>query len=180
MRRGRPAPEQPGSEALSGNGPSGDTLRGDAVSGDDLPGDLRDEIRALEERLLDPAVRADRAAVAALLDPEFTEIGQSGRLWDRASTLDALAAESGSGPGIRAGSGPGNARGNGEGSGEPLRVSGFALRALAPGVVLATYTLEATNTRRSSIWRRGEGEAGGEAGWHLVFHQGTRVVKHGR
>ncbi|HEU4539675.1 MAG TPA: nuclear transport factor 2 family protein [Jiangellaceae bacterium] len=38
---------------------------------------------ALERRLLQPTVRASPAALDALLDPEFQEIGASGRLWTR-------------------------------------------------------------------------------------------------
>jgi len=36
---------------------------------------------ALERRLLQPVVRSSPAALDALLDPEFHEIGASGRLW---------------------------------------------------------------------------------------------------
>ena len=35
-----------------------------------------------ELRLLDPAVRASPSLVLQLLDPDFTEIGASGRRWD--------------------------------------------------------------------------------------------------
>lgn len=40
-----------------------------------------------ELRLLDPAVRATPALVLQLLDPDFTEIGASGRRWDTTSIL---------------------------------------------------------------------------------------------
>jgi hypothetical protein len=45
---------------------------------------------ALERRLLQPAVRSSPAALDALLDPEFHEIGASGRLWTRGDTIRAL------------------------------------------------------------------------------------------
>ncbi|MFJ7420877.1 DUF4440 domain-containing protein [Streptomyces uncialis] len=42
-----------------------------------------------ELRLRDPDVRPSPELVGALLHPEFTEIGASGRLWDRDSVLVA-------------------------------------------------------------------------------------------
>ena len=108
---------------------------------------LREEILALEQRLLDPAVRRDAAALAALLDPDFTEIGQSGRLWDRAAVLADLPAETE--------------------ADFSRTVTEFALREVAPGIALASYRIPESATRRSSLWRRSE------AGWRLLFHQGT-------
>ena len=48
----------------------------------------------------------------------------------------------------------------------------FHLRELAPDVYLLTYTLRQGErlTRRSTIWRRAD------AGWKIVFHQGTVVA----
>ncbi|MCG5216525.1 nuclear transport factor 2 family protein [Streptosporangium sp. KLBMP 9127] len=43
-----------------------------------------------ELRLLDPEVRASPALVRELLDPEFTEIGASGRWWDAESILTVM------------------------------------------------------------------------------------------
>src|SRR3954451_1932975 len=60
-------------------------------------GGVLEEVVALELRLLDPAVRADREAVERLLHPEFREIGASGRLWDRDSMTAALAQDLGTG-----------------------------------------------------------------------------------
>lgn len=103
-----------------------------------------------EERLLDPEIRGDPDALDALLDPEFTEIGQRGRVWDRETIVAALKADPAV-PGVRT-------------------ISDFIVRRVAPGVVLATYTLPEGNTRRSSLWRQGE------AGWRMLFHQGTRIA----
>jgi hypothetical protein len=47
-------------------------------------GDERDVIER-EVALLDPAVRRDPRRVRALLHPDFTEYGTSGRIWDRDS-----------------------------------------------------------------------------------------------
>ena len=108
---------------------------------------LREEILALERRLLDPAVRCNRAALEALLDPDFTEIGQSGRLWSRSEILAELPAA----PGFDG----------------PRTVCDAVALEVGAGVVLLTYLIAETGTRRSSLWRSGE------MGWRMVFHQGT-------
>ena len=108
-----------------------------------------DEVIALEERLLDPAVRADPAAVEALLHPDFAEIGASGTPYDRAAIVAALAAD----------------------PGERSRLVDAVTAELADGVVLLTYTAIAADgarSLRSSVWVRDDG-----AGWRVRFHQGT-------
>ena len=103
----------------------------------------------LELRLLDPAVRGDRAAVERLLHPDFVEFGASGRVWDRAAVLAALAAEPGAQP----------------------EVSELASAELGDGVVLVTYRAaraDGTASRRASVWVRDEA-----GGWRVRFHQGT-------
>jgi ribonuclease HI len=112
--------------------------------------DMVDEVVALELRLLEPEVRADRAEVERLLHPEFREIGASGRLWDRESMVAALAEDPGTG----------------------ATASEVDTRELADGVVLVTYVAEspAGRSRRSSVWVRGDD------GWRVLFHQGTRCL----
>ena len=44
---------------------------------------LTAELRALEDSILDPAMRADPARMRALLAPGFMEFGASGRVFDR-------------------------------------------------------------------------------------------------
>lgn len=46
-----------------------------------------EQVVALERSLLTDQVRADRAAVAALLHPQWQEIGASGRIWSREEML---------------------------------------------------------------------------------------------
>ncbi|MEV7086343.1 DUF4440 domain-containing protein [Streptomyces sp. NPDC093085] len=110
-------------------------------------------IRAATEgelRLLDPEVRASPALVSELLDPEFTEIGASGRWWDAASILTVTSAESVS-------------------PHSPVQVSEVSGTVPAPGIVHLTYFADNQGRRtwRSSLWRLTE------TGWRLYFHQGT-------
>ncbi|MHC5794964.1 DUF952 domain-containing protein [Lacisediminihabitans sp. FW035] len=108
---------------------------------------------AAEHALLDPAVRADRAAVDRLLAPGFTEIGSSGRLWQRGEVLalDSLGA-------------PG-----GIATSEGFVVSGLEARVPAARLVLLSYvaTQAGNVTLRSSLWRSTR------HGWQIEFHQGT-------
>ncbi len=103
-----------------------------------------------EMRLLDPEVRASPARVLELLDPEFTEIGASGRRWDVRSIL-AVTSDGSVSPQ------------------SPVEVSDMSGAVLAPGVVHLTYFADHQGRRawRSSVWRLTE------AGWRLYFHQGT-------
>ncbi|NBM18071.1 DUF4440 domain-containing protein [Streptomyces sp. GC420] len=103
-----------------------------------------------EMRLLDPEVRASGDLVDAYLHPDFTEIGQSGRVWDRAAILAALPAGA---------------------TAEEERITASEMRGvrLAHDVVHLTFVTEwnGSRARRSSLWlRTGEG-------WKLWFHQGT-------
>src|SRR5580698_4254021 len=97
-------------------------------------------LRALEETLLDPAVRRDRARVAALLAEDFEEFGSSGRVWTREQILDLLEGE----------------------EYQPPVMEGFKCDLLAENVALVTYRsvrTEATSglkasVLRSSVWVR--------------------------
>jgi hypothetical protein len=113
---------------------------------------LEAHLRGLEEDLLRPEIRRSRAELEARLAPEFAEFGRSGRVYDRAALIAALADEE---PGM-------------------VVISAFTVRLLAPGVALATYRSRAIGlggrpvlALRSSIWRRDDER------WLLVFHQGT-------
>ncbi|MEU0619655.1 nuclear transport factor 2 family protein [Streptomyces rubiginosohelvolus] len=115
-----------------------------------------------ELQLMDPAVRTSRALAARLLDPEFVEVGASGRRWTYEEMLAAL-------PDLDGGSG------SGEGDGdrprfEPSRMVGVVL---APGIVHLTYEtdFDGRRARRSSLWRRQDGETG----WRMYYHQATPV-----
>lgn len=118
----------------------------------DLFSDLGSEIDELElvvgyERsLLSDETRSDRASVAALLHPDWVEIGRSGRVWSRAEMLESIAPIPG---------------------GCSLEV--ISVREVAPGVILLLWrsaTDDAT-ALRSSWWVREGGD------WRQIFHQGT-------
>ena len=114
-----------------------------------VPEDLARTLKALEERLLDPATRARPEEVGALLDDDFEEIGRSGALVRRAEVLEALRAA----PGFDG----------------PRTIRDFAARALSDDLVLVRYDVPESATRRSSIWRRTTD------GWRMAFHQGTPI-----
>jgi hypothetical protein len=124
-----------------------------AAGGEERQRDSRriGQVIALERRLLQPSVRASSSReLAALLDPEFREVGASGRVWDRASTIESLTKDGG--------------------SATPIRDEEMQGTLLAEGMVLLTYVSDAAGrrARRTSIWKRDE-----DAGWRLLHHQGT-------
>lgn len=114
------------------------------------------QLFALEEALLDPAVRRDRARVSELVADDFIEFGSSGRVWTRDAILDLLEAEKNFIP-------PG--------------VEEMACRSLGEGVMLVTYRTVRFNmdtgvrstTLRSSVWTNESRK------WQIRFHQGTRA-----
>jgi hypothetical protein len=104
-----------------------------------------------ERLLFRPEIRASADRLEAVLDPEFQEIGASGRLWNRDDMVQALT--------------------RGAARERPVPVSDTEMtgRLLAPGVVLLTYVSEVSGrqARRSSIWRRHDD------GMRVRHHQGT-------
>lgn len=111
---------------------------------------LKAELHALEQRLLDPAVRADPARVRAMLTPDFLEFGASGRVFDRDAIVAALASE---------------------GPRQPLQMRGFKLRPLGPGTALTLWRVkrdDGIETLRSTIWQQQP-----DGRWLIAFHQGT-------
>ncbi|MFI2641924.1 DUF4440 domain-containing protein [Streptomyces sp. NPDC018610] len=107
-----------------------------------------------ELRLMDPGVRGSRSLARQLLDPEFTEVGASGRRWTYDEMLAAMPEMDGA-----AESGPRY---------EPSEFTGVLL---APGLVHLTYetTLDGRRARRSSLWRK----RGTATTWQMYYHQAT-------
>jgi len=105
----------------------------------------------LETSLLTAEVRADASRLAELLHPDFEEIGASGRLWDRDTTIQALTSSPAADAELSA----------------VLGVSRVASDALL--VVFETSGSRGL-ARRSSLWVRTA------SGWKLRFHQGTPAL----
>lgn len=118
---------------------------------------LADELRALEEQLLQPSTRKDPATLSNLIADDFLEVGASGRVYDRAAILTALASEP---------------------PAPPALLTHFSARSLAEGVVLITYRATRrsisgepiTTAQRSSIWVHRDSR------WQITFHQGTPLL----
>lgn len=116
---------------------------------------LVDQIRALEERLLQPSVRASPELLEDLLATGFREFGSSGRVYDRQTTVRGLEQE----------------------PQRQITLSDFQAQLLAPGVVLATYRSTQSpgpqggpqEAWRSSIWMFEDQQ------WQMHFHQGTPI-----
>ncbi len=103
-----------------------------------------------ELALLSSPVRRSAAAVEQLLDPEFREVGASGRVWSRDEIVARLAAESH----------------GAQGETNATELEGTVLSA---DLVLLTYVSERDGrlARRMSLWRRRAGT------WRVLYHQGT-------
>ncbi|MFD7071660.1 DUF4440 domain-containing protein [Streptomyces sp. NPDC059913] len=122
-----------------------------------------DEIReaiAGELRLMDPGVRMSRSLAQELLDPEFFEVGASGRRWTYDEMLAALPEMDCSTQ-----------------SGPHYEPSNFSGALLAPGLVHLTYetTLGGDRALRTSLWRR----RGTSTMWRMYYHQATPVPPDG-
>ncbi|MFE1256050.1 nuclear transport factor 2 family protein [Streptomyces fungicidicus] len=123
---------------------------------DETDADAVNEAIERELRLLSPAVRSSRTETARLLDPEFTEVGASGRRYTYAEMLAELSGHPGGGA-----------------DGPVYEPSGITGVLLAPGLVHLTYetVLDGRRARRCSLWRRRDEESG----WRMYYHQGTPV-----
>jgi len=102
-----------------------------------------------------PEFGTTRNAFEAMTDPEFWEVGASGRRYSREQVIDTL---------VERHSKP---------HADVWSASEFQCEELAPDVYLLTYRLVQDRVRvthRATIWRRVEGE------WKIVYHQGTIVA----
>jgi ribonuclease HI len=118
--------------------------------------EMEERIVAAERALLDPAIRTNRAALERWLDPEFTEIGQSGIFWTREAVLADLTSTD-------------------QSSYETAELSETRVQELGDGIYLLTYVVEIgkRRSRRSSIYRMRDGES------RMVFNQGTPLSNGG-
>ncbi len=117
---------------------------------------VADELLALELAL----ARRDEPAIPggyeAVLAPDFSEIGASGRRWTRAETLESLHAEP---------------------PDPSVTIEAFEVADLGPDLVLVTYDTRGIapdgaerRSRRSSVWLRHDDR------WQLRFNQGTPIA----
>jgi hypothetical protein len=113
-------------------------------------------IENFELELLQPDVRKSVDRLDALLADDFIEIGASGVRYTKQDTLTIVPSS----------------------TGELLTMHEFAIRELAPELILATYRVEKTVkgtggtawSFRSSIWQKQNGR------WKMIFHQGTALL----
>jgi ribonuclease HI len=115
-----------------------------ALGEETVPTD-EEHVVALERSLLTDEVRTDRAAVAALLHPDWQEIGRSGRLWTREAILEEI------------------------GPIEPVDVEVVSVDRIGPDTILLLWRTSTgeRSTLRSTLWLRTGGQ------WQARFHQGT-------
>jgi glyoxylase I family protein len=93
-------------------------------------------------------VRSSEAELNRLVDPDFSEVGASGRVWTRAEIIDSLR----DAPRV-----------------DDLVVSDMTARQVTADVILVTYTTNsATGDALRASWWRHDG-----ATWRCYFHQGT-------
>ncbi len=122
---------------------------------DGAPTDVAETILALELAL----ARRDEASIPggyeAVLAPDFTEIGASGKRWTRADILEVVHAEPPT---------------------EDISIEAFEIATLSAELVLATFDTTSpaaggviARRHRSSIWIRAQDR------WQVRFHQGTPV-----
>ena len=115
----------------------------------------------LELELLSAQSRSSAHRLDELLDDEFSEIGQSGKLYNKQEIIEALLREQKLAPVLS------------------RQVKGLHLRELSEDLILLTYfckvhdlttNMKLRMSRRSSIWRRSGNS------WKLLFHQGTPTL----
>jgi hypothetical protein len=113
------------------------------------------ELAAREPIFHRPEVGRTRAEFEAMMDPEFREVGASGREYTRDFVLGVLEERYSASFEDR------------------WETTDFRCQSLAPDLYLLTYQLVQDGTRKSrraTIWRRTAGD------WKIVYHQGTMIA----
>ena len=120
--------------------------------------EILQDLRSREPIFHHPELGTTRGDFQSMTDPDFWEVGASGRRYSRDHVLDVLTGRQESASHLEL-----------EDTWEAID---FACRELGTHTYLLTYTLLQGHrkTRRASIWRRGSGEE-----WKILFHQGTVV-----
>jgi hypothetical protein len=113
-----------------------------------------EELRKREPIFHRPEFGSTRQDFERMTDPNFREVGASGRRYSREYVIDTL---------VQRSSTPYE---------DVWETSEFECAELAPGTYLLTYTLvqhRTRITRRATIWRKASD------GWKILYHQGTIV-----
>ena len=114
------------------------------------------DLREQEPIFHRPEVASTLAEFAALMAPDYWEVGASGRRYSRAFILEHLAAN------------------------QPLsateagwQATQFSCRRLGPDTFLLTYTLQQgdRHTRRATVWHHRH-----DGAWEILYHQGTVIT----
>ncbi len=118
---------------------------------------LKEQIKELEEKLLQYEVRQSVAELSELISEDFIEFGSSGRVYSKKDVLEELP----------------------HAAAVEMKIGDFRVRSLSADVALSNYSIisrdertgKATRSLRSSIWQLTKGR------WQIVFHQGTLAEK---
>lgn len=110
---------------------------------------ISSHLKKLETELLSQKIRNNPERLKHLLAENFTEIGSSGRVWTKRTTIESIKNK----------------------SFIQTRIKNFKLNLLLENVALVTYYAHrekaGKNSYRSSIWIFCDNE------WKIFFHQGT-------
>ncbi|HTX04609.1 MAG TPA: DUF4440 domain-containing protein [Steroidobacteraceae bacterium] len=119
--------------------------------------EILQELRSREPIFHHPELGTSRSDFENMTEPDFWEVGASGRRYSRDHLLDVLEDRHQVASHLAL-----------EDTWEAID---FACRELGGDTYLLTYTLlqGRRKTRRASVWRRRSGE------WKILFHQGTLV-----
>ena len=117
---------------------------------------IAQQLRKLEESLLQPSMRRSPDAVAVLLTDDFCEFGSSGRIFRKEEIIAALRTE----------------------PPRQISIADFSVRNLTSETALVTYRAirpgetdqGARTSLRSSMWVFRDGR------WQMLFHQGTNIT----
>ncbi|MDJ0362448.1 DUF4440 domain-containing protein [Rhodococcus sp. H29-C3] len=115
---------------------------------------VRDQLLALEPILHRLPTGSDRAAIDALLEHDYFEVGASGSVYTRTLVIDVVEKR------YRDGENPMDAA---------WSIDNFHASTLAEHLYLVTYRLSQSGrvSQRATVWRRHD------SGWKAVYHQGT-------
>jgi ribonuclease HI len=111
-----------------------------------------DRVMALEREMQTGVCRRNPGRMRALLADDFEEVGASGQVWNRESTLELVRSDCADDP--------------------EIDVLNIAARVIRDDVVMIRWDSNQgrRRARRTSLWRRDP------AGWRLVHHQGTLIA----